>query len=171
MALSEDLIDFDLIDQQKENIAILPGGRSARALAQKFSPQNTVTFEETRTLNDAIRKEYEIELQSIEDSDDPLDIYVCVQLVVARSYLLIFNQAICSLDSRYLANSPGDIGIPTTPAARASDKSLPEFVRLQERSSISQALATLHSPVLRLAQRDFRFSRTPQYRGEPRAIL
>lgn len=82
MSLSEDLIDFDLIDQQKENIAILPGGRSVKALAQKFSPQNTVTFEETKTLGDAIRKEYEIELQSVEESDDPLDIYVCVKFVM-----------------------------------------------------------------------------------------
>lgn len=88
MALSEDLIDFDLIDQQKENIAILPGGRSAKALAQKFSPQTSVTLEETKTLNDAIRKEYEIELQSIDDSDDPLDIYVCVSLVATSNLLL-----------------------------------------------------------------------------------
>jgi len=32
-------------------------------------------LDETKTLNDAIRHEYEVELQSIADSDDPLDIY------------------------------------------------------------------------------------------------
>lgn len=32
-------------------------------------------MDETKTLNDAIRHEYEVELQSIADSDDPLDIY------------------------------------------------------------------------------------------------
>lgn len=73
MAFPGDLIDFDLIDQHKENIQSLPGGRSAKALVKQLSPN--VTLEETKTLNDAIRNEYEIELQSIEDSDDPLDIF------------------------------------------------------------------------------------------------
>ncbi|EHL02692.1 putative Mitotic spindle checkpoint component mad3 [Glarea lozoyensis 74030] len=34
MAASENLIDFDIIENQKENIQALPGGRSARALAK-----------------------------------------------------------------------------------------------------------------------------------------
>lgn len=75
MAFAGDLIDFDLIEQHKENIQSLPGGRSAKSLAQRFSPSTHVTLEETKTLNDAIRNEYEIELQSIDDSDDPLDIF------------------------------------------------------------------------------------------------
>lgn len=80
MALSEDLINFDLIEEHKENIQALPSGRSAKQLASILSPRpsaggKTATLEETKTLNDAIRKEYEIELQSIADSDDPLDIY------------------------------------------------------------------------------------------------
>lgn len=75
MAFAGDLIDFDLIEQHKENIQSLPGGRSAKALAQSLSPSTHVTLEETKNLNDAIRKEYEIELQSIEDCDDPLEVY------------------------------------------------------------------------------------------------
>ncbi|KAI9926915.1 hypothetical protein MW887_004014 [Aspergillus wentii] len=81
MAASEDLIDFDIIENQKENIQSLPGGRSARELARIFSPRDTTdklaapSPNDTRTLNDAIRQEYETELQAIGESDDPLDIY------------------------------------------------------------------------------------------------
>jgi len=78
MALSEDLIDFTLLENAKENICSLPGGRSAKQLAAVLSPCSSgkpITFEETKTLNDAIRKEYEIELQSIEEVDDPIDIF------------------------------------------------------------------------------------------------
>lgn len=80
MAVSDDLIDFDLIETHKENIQSLPGGRSARQLSSILSPapargRSSQTLDETKTLNDAIRQEYEIELQSINDSDDPLDIY------------------------------------------------------------------------------------------------
>ncbi|OAX79247.1 hypothetical protein ACJ72_06434 [Emergomyces africanus] len=79
MALG-DLIDFDLIEAQKENVQSLPGGRSARALAAVLSggPGGIAPSpgsNETKTLNDAIRREYELELQSIAESDDPLDIY------------------------------------------------------------------------------------------------
>lgn len=81
MAVSEDLINFDLIETHKENIQSLPGGRSARQLASILSPMpsgkasSPPTLDETKTLNDAIRQEYELELQSIAESDDPLDIY------------------------------------------------------------------------------------------------
>lgn len=81
MARSDELIDFDVIESSKENIQSLPGGRSAKALAQLLSPipsgRNTKppTYDDTKTLNDAVRQEYEIELQSATDSDDPLDIY------------------------------------------------------------------------------------------------
>lgn len=81
MAASGDLIDFDIIENQKENIQSLPGGRSARDLARIFSPRDTTdklaapSPNDTRTLNDAIRQEYETELQAIGESDDPLDIY------------------------------------------------------------------------------------------------
>ncbi|PGH05030.1 BUB protein kinase [Helicocarpus griseus UAMH5409] len=79
MGASGDLTDFDLIESQKENVQSLPGGRSARALAAVLSggPGGAASpgLNETRTLNDAMRREYEIELQSIAESDDPLDIY------------------------------------------------------------------------------------------------
>ncbi|OJD21245.1 BUB protein kinase [Blastomyces percursus] len=75
-----DLIDFDIIEAQKENVQSLPGGRSARALAAVLSggPCGTASspgLNEMRTFNDANRREYELELQSIAESDDPLDIY------------------------------------------------------------------------------------------------
>ena len=77
MAVSDDLINFDLIEQHKENIQQLPGGRSARHLTNILSPHPSgqANFDETKTLNDAIRQEYELELQAIADSDDPLDVY------------------------------------------------------------------------------------------------
>ncbi|KAL2060194.1 hypothetical protein VTL71DRAFT_9589 [Oculimacula yallundae] len=80
MSVSEDLIDFDIIENQKENIQSLPGGRSARALASMFSPTPlhklaTPTPSDTKNLNDVMRNEYEKELLTIAESDDPLDIY------------------------------------------------------------------------------------------------
>jgi checkpoint serine/threonine-protein kinase len=80
MSVSEDLIDFEIIENQKENIQSLPQGRSARTLANLFSPSplhalSTPTPSDTKNLNDAIRQEYEAELLNIAESDDPLDIY------------------------------------------------------------------------------------------------
>lgn len=78
MSVMEDLISFDVIEGQKENIQSLPQGRSAKALAAQFGPtpfSPMPTPGATRTLNDAIRQEYETELQGIADADDPLDIY------------------------------------------------------------------------------------------------
>ncbi|KAJ6008110.1 hypothetical protein N7540_012086 [Penicillium herquei] len=82
MADSNELVDFDIIEAQKENVQSLPGGRSARELARIFSGGSTTsdkyaspTPNDTRTLNDAIREEYETELQAIGESDDPLDVY------------------------------------------------------------------------------------------------
>jgi checkpoint serine/threonine-protein kinase len=80
MSVSEDLINFDIIEGQKENIQSLPSGRSARTLANLFSPSplhklSTPTPSDTKNLNNAIRAEYEAELVDIAESDDPLDIY------------------------------------------------------------------------------------------------
>ena len=75
----EDLINFDIIETHKENIQSLPGGRSAKALAATYAP--TIlrplgpTPGDTRNANDAIREEYELELMTSADSDDPLDVY------------------------------------------------------------------------------------------------
>jgi checkpoint serine/threonine-protein kinase len=38
---SDDLIDFEIIENQKENIQSLPSGRSAKALAQLYTPPLT----------------------------------------------------------------------------------------------------------------------------------
>lgn len=83
MAVSGDLISFDLIETHKENIQQLPGGRSARQLVNILSPVATdrsgktiaPSLEDTRTLNEAIRQEYEVEVQNIAESDDPLDVF------------------------------------------------------------------------------------------------
>lgn len=85
MAASDDLISFDVIEAQKENIQALPSGRSAKKLAEIFSPQHApssrkplhsvATPTDTKTINDSIRAEFEAEVTSLAESDDPLDVY------------------------------------------------------------------------------------------------
>ncbi|KAJ5545287.1 hypothetical protein N7461_007591 [Penicillium sp. DV-2018c] len=81
MAATDEPIDFDIIEAQKENVQSLPGGRSARELARIFSAGSSSdkipapSPNGTRTINDAVRQEFESELQSIAESDDPLDVY------------------------------------------------------------------------------------------------
>ncbi|CAK7223936.1 protein kinase [Sporothrix bragantina] len=89
MAASEDLINFDVIESQKENIQSLPGGRSARKLAELYSPQAvgvqgdklapiltpTPNPGDTKTLHDTIRADFEAEVAVAAESDDPLDVY------------------------------------------------------------------------------------------------
>jgi checkpoint serine/threonine-protein kinase len=78
---ADDLIDFEVIENQKENIQSLPSGRSAKALAQLFTPPlssgngKTPSPSQMQDLNSAMRLEYEKELQAIDESDDPLDVY------------------------------------------------------------------------------------------------
>ncbi|KAI9803817.1 MAG: hypothetical protein M1825_001697 [Sarcosagium campestre] len=73
-------VNFDLIETQKENIQTLPGGRSARTLASVFSASPMAalcspTPSDTLNVNEAVRQEFETEILSIAESDDPLDIY------------------------------------------------------------------------------------------------
>lgn len=78
MPVSDDLINFDVIENEKENIQSLPGGHSARALANTFSlsPLNRHSTPcNTKNINDAARQEFESELLTLSESDDPLDIY------------------------------------------------------------------------------------------------
>jgi checkpoint serine/threonine-protein kinase len=80
MAASSNLIDFDVIEGQKENIQSLPGGRSARKLVELYSPSPlhklaTPTPSDTKNVLDCIRAEYEAEIQNISESDDPLDVF------------------------------------------------------------------------------------------------
>ncbi|KAK3988076.1 checkpoint serine/threonine-protein kinase [Cladorrhinum sp. PSN332] len=75
-----DLVDFEIIEGHKENIQALPSGRSAKALAQLFSPsplqpQATPTSLDTKDVNASVRAEFEAEIAAITESDDPLDVY------------------------------------------------------------------------------------------------
>jgi checkpoint serine/threonine-protein kinase len=76
----KDAVNFDIIEDHKENIQALPSGRSAKKLAELFSqsplqPQLTPSPLDTKDVNDSIRAEFEEELAQIAESDDPLDIY------------------------------------------------------------------------------------------------
>lgn len=81
MAHPDESVDFSLIEEQKENIQSLPGGRSARALVATLSSgavsnsSASSGLNETNEINATIKKEFEQELQTIDESDDPLDIY------------------------------------------------------------------------------------------------
>ncbi|KAI1428317.1 Mad3/BUB1 homology region 1-domain-containing protein [Xylaria sp. FL1777] len=75
-----DLIDFDIIEGQKENIQSLPGGRSAKKLVEVFSSSplhklSTPTPTDTKSVNECIRAEYEAEVAALSESDDPLDVF------------------------------------------------------------------------------------------------
>jgi hypothetical protein len=78
---SDDLIDFEIIENQKENIQSLPSGRSAKALAQLYTPPLTSgaghapSPAQMHDANSATRLKFEKELMAIDDSDDPLDVY------------------------------------------------------------------------------------------------
>ncbi|KAG6002359.1 hypothetical protein E4U21_003152 [Claviceps maximensis] len=80
MAALNDIVDFDVIESQKENIQSLPGGRSAKKLSELYSPSPlhklaTPTPSDTKNVHDCIRAEYEAELETISESDDPLEIF------------------------------------------------------------------------------------------------
>ena len=75
MAETGDLIDFNVIEDSKENIQALPSGRSAKTLASVFSPLAIRSPSNTQNINDAARQEFEKEVAAIDESDDPLDVY------------------------------------------------------------------------------------------------
>lgn len=78
MSQNEELIDFSFIESHKENIQALPSGRSAKALAQIYSPPllgANPSPAATQDANSAKRQQYEAELQQIDEADDPLDVY------------------------------------------------------------------------------------------------
>ncbi|KAF2273908.1 uncharacterized protein EI97DRAFT_423203 [Westerdykella ornata] len=78
---SGDLVDFEIIENQKENIQALPSGRSAKALAQLYTPPlssggaKALSPLQVQDSHNTARQEFEKELQTIDESDDPLDIY------------------------------------------------------------------------------------------------
>src|ERR1700760_4453794 len=78
MANQDDLVDFEVIETQKENIQSVPGGRSAKQLSLLCSPlavKSPAPFTQTQDLKNTIRQNFEEELQDFEDADDPLDIF------------------------------------------------------------------------------------------------
>ena len=77
MAATEgNLINFDIIENQKENIQSLPSGRSVNSLASVFSPLAAKSSpSNTEGINGTARAGFEKELAAIDESDDPLDIY------------------------------------------------------------------------------------------------
>ena len=75
MATTEDLIDFNVIEDSKENIQALPSGRSVKALATVLSPRAIQSPSNTQEINDVARQEFETEISAIDESDDPLDVY------------------------------------------------------------------------------------------------
>lgn len=74
MAVAEP-IDFDLIEEHKENIQSLPGGRSAKALAALCSPPLTGDSLSIDDAHNHKRASFETEINNIGDADDPLDVY------------------------------------------------------------------------------------------------
>ncbi|EMC95922.1 hypothetical protein BAUCODRAFT_71631 [Baudoinia panamericana UAMH 10762] len=78
MANTDDLIDFNVIESHKENIEALPSGRSAKALAQLYSPPLLGATPSPAGIQDTHAKErapFEEELACIDEADDPLDVY------------------------------------------------------------------------------------------------
>lgn len=78
MATSDDLIDFNIIESHKENIQALPSGRSAKALAQIYSPPLLAAHPsptQAQGANSERRADFEKELAAIDEADDPLDVY------------------------------------------------------------------------------------------------
>jgi checkpoint serine/threonine-protein kinase len=78
---SDDIVDFEVIENSKENIQAIPSGRSARALAQLYTPPlgakpgHAPSPLQTQDAHSATRLAFEKEVMNIDDSDDPLDIY------------------------------------------------------------------------------------------------
>lgn len=72
---NSDLIDFNVIEEHKENIQALPSGRSAKALAALYSPPLTSAAALPNDANSKKRAEFEHEVALIDEADDPLDVY------------------------------------------------------------------------------------------------
>ena len=70
------LVDFDAIEQSKENIAPAPRGRSALALAKAFQPVPQSSPQQTRDAHAAIRAQFERDIASSIDLDDPLEVWL-----------------------------------------------------------------------------------------------
>jgi checkpoint serine/threonine-protein kinase len=71
------LVEFDTIEQSKENIAPTPRGRSAVALAKAFHPlPQSSSPQDKRNQHAAIRAQFEKDIAGSADLDDPLDVWL-----------------------------------------------------------------------------------------------
>ena len=70
-----DPVSFDLIEEHKENIQPIRSGRSARALVAKLTPLGA-NPNAVRTEHYARQQEFEEELRTSADLDDPLEVWV-----------------------------------------------------------------------------------------------
>ena len=69
------LVDFDTIEQSKENIAPTPRGRSAVALAKAFQPAHHSPHD-VRNEHASVRAQFEKDIASSSLLDDPLDVWL-----------------------------------------------------------------------------------------------
>jgi checkpoint serine/threonine-protein kinase len=70
------LVDFDAIERSKENIAPNPRGRSALALAKAFQPLSQSSPEDARNAHASVRAQFEKDIASSSDLDDPLEVWL-----------------------------------------------------------------------------------------------
>ena len=68
------LVDFDVIEHSKENIAPTPRGHSAIALAKAF--QQPTSPQDRHSTQTALRAQFEKDLISANDLDDPLEVWL-----------------------------------------------------------------------------------------------
>ncbi|KAI5955293.1 BUB1 [Candida jiufengensis] len=68
--------DIDVIEMHKENIQPLSGGRSVSKLSSTMKKSNTNSYFQTKVELQEERNKFELELKSINEMDDPLQIYL-----------------------------------------------------------------------------------------------
>lgn len=73
---STNVVNFDAIEQSKENIAPTPRGRSALALAKAFQPVSHSSPQDQRSQHTVIREQFERDIANAADLDDPLEVWL-----------------------------------------------------------------------------------------------
>ncbi len=122
MMASEDLINFDVIESQKENVGFFAWGPISKAARASIPPSplhklSATTPSDTSNIKDCIRAEYEAELANISESDDPLDIYdryVRWTLDAYPSAQRRRSHSCTPFSSALLRHSPGPVNIRMT---------------------------------------------------------
>jgi len=77
-AMAAHVVNFDTIEQSKENIAPTPRGRSAVALAKAFQQVSSTdeSAQDIRNAHACTRAKFEHEIVSSSDLDDPLEVWL-----------------------------------------------------------------------------------------------